>query len=290
MRLQNKVIIVTGSTTGIGKAIALRCVSEGAKVVIHGLEKDLGESVISQLGYDSAVLHIEDISNGGVADRLVDIAVRNFGKLDAVVNNAAAVLSSNIETTDTAFFEKILRINLLAPFALIRAALPYLSKTKGCVLNIGSVNAYSGEPNLLAYSVSKGGLMTLSRNLGDTLHREYGVRVNQINPGWVLTEREIQRKREHGLNDDWPAALPAVYAPSGRILLPEEIAAAAIYWLADECGPVSGQVLDIEQHPFIGRNPPKDSSTIPSKPPIKINSFKYAKASSISQSIYERFV
>ena len=257
-------IIVTGSTTGIGKAIALRCVSEGAKVVIHGLEKDLGESVISLIGHDNAVLHIEDISNEGAAERLVDIAVRKFGKLDAVVNNAAAVLSSNIETTDTAFFEKILRINLLAPFALIRAALPYLSKTKGCVLNIGSVNAYSGEPNLLAYSVSKGALMTLSRNLGDSLHREYGVRVNQINPGWVLTEREIQRKREHGLNNDWYEALPKTQAPAGRILFPEEIAAAAIYWIGDECGPVSGQVVDIEQHPFIGRNPPKDGSTIPS--------------------------
>ena len=264
MRLQNKVIIVTGSTTGIGKAIALRCVAEGAKVVIHGLEKDLGESVLAQIESGRSVLHIEDISNEGVADRLVDIAVKNFGKLDAVVNNAAAVLSSNIETTDIGYFEKILRINLLGPYALIRSALPYLSKTKGCVLNIGSVNAYSGEPNLLAYSVSKGALMTLSRNLGDTLHREYGIRVNQVNPGWVLTEREIQRKREHGLSDDWYAALPRVYAPAGRILLPEEIASAAIYWLADESGPVSGQVIDIEQHPFIGRNPPKDSSSIPS--------------------------
>jgi len=264
MRLQNKVIIVTGSTTGIGKAIALRCVAEGAKVVIHGLEKDLGESVLAQIESGRAVLHIEDISNDGVADRLVDIAVKNFGKLDAVVNNAAAVLSSNIETTDIGYFEKILRINLLGPYALIRSALPYLSKTKGCVLNIGSVNAYSGEPNLLAYSVSKGALMTLSRNLGDTLHREYGIRVNQVNPGWVLTEREIQRKREHGLSDDWYGALPRVYAPAGRILLPEEIASAAIYWLADESGPVSGQVVDIEQHPFIGRNPPKDSSSIPS--------------------------
>ncbi len=264
MRLQNKVIIVTGSTTGIGKAIAVRCVSEGAKVVIHGLEKDLGELVISQLGTDKAVLHIEDIGNDGVAGRLVDIAVRNFGKLDAVVNNAAAILASNIETTDTVLFEKILRVNLLAPFSLIKAALPYLSKTKGSVLNIGSVNAYSGEPNLLAYSVSKGGLMTLSKNLGDTLHREYGVRVNQINPGWVLTESEIQRKREQGLNDDWQSALPRIYAPAGRILFPEEIAAAAIYWLSDESGPVSGQVFDIEQHPFIGRNPPKHGSTIPS--------------------------
>jgi NAD(P)-dependent dehydrogenase (short-subunit alcohol dehydrogenase family) len=264
MRLQNKVIIVTGSTTGIGKAIALRCISEGAKVVIHGLEKDLGEGVMSQTGNDNAVLHIENITNAGAAERLVDIAVKTFGKLDVVVNNAAAVLSSNIETTDVVFLEEVLRINLVAPFALIRAALPHLSKTNGCVLNIGSVNAYSGEPNLLAYSISKGGLMTMTRNLGDTLHREYGVRVNQINPGWVLTEKEIQRKREHGLNNDWYTELPKVYAPSGRIFLPEEIAAAAICWLNDECGPVSGQVFDIEQHPFIGRNPPKDASTIPS--------------------------
>jgi NAD(P)-dependent dehydrogenase (short-subunit alcohol dehydrogenase family) len=264
MRLQDKVIIVTGSTTGIGKAIALRCIAEGAKVVIHGLEKDLGEAVMSQDGKNNAILCIENITNEGAADRLVDLAVKTFGKLDAVVNNAAAVVSSSIETTDSLFLEEVLRINLVAPFALIRAALPHLSKTKGCVLNIGSVNAYSGEPNLLAYSISKGALMTMTRNLGDTLHREYGVRVNQINPGWVLTEREIERKREHGLGDDWYKALPRVYAPSGRIFLPEEIAAAAMYWLADECGPVSGQVFDIEQHPFIGRNPPKDASTIPS--------------------------
>jgi len=132
MRLQNKVIIVTGSTTGIGKAIALRCISEGAKVVIHGLENDLGKAVMSEAGNDHVVLHIEDITNNGAAERLVDIAVKTFGKLDAVVNNAAAVVSSNIETTDAVFLEEVLRINLVAPFALIRAALPHLSKTKGC--------------------------------------------------------------------------------------------------------------------------------------------------------------
>jgi len=130
------------------------------------------------------------------------------------------------------------------------------------VLNIGSVNAYSGEPNLLPYSVSKGALMTMTRNLGDTLHREHGVRVNQINPGWVLTETETQRKRDHGLAEDWYKDIPAVYAPAGRILKPSEIANAALYWLEDESGPVSGQVVDIEQHPFIGRNPPKDNTTI----------------------------
>lgn len=262
MRLKNKSIIVTGSTTGIGKAIALRCVQEGASVVIHGLEKDWGEDVLHQIGSDKAVLHIEDIANDGAPQRLVDTALQAFGKIDAIVNNAAWVVSSNIQTTDLDFMRRVLEVNTLAPFALIKAALPHLEKTHGCVLNIGSVNAWSGEPNLLAYSMSKGALMTMTRNLGDTLHRENGVRVNQINPGWVLTETEVLRKREHGLADDWYKHLPSVYAPAGRILMPEEIAAATIYWLTDESGPISGQVVDLEQHPFIGRNPPKDSTTI----------------------------
>src|SRR5512147_2517803 len=103
MRLQGKVIIVTGSTTGIGKAIALACVSAGSKVVVHGLEKDLGEAVVESIGREKAVLHIEDLVADGAAQRLVDLAVRTFGKLDAVVNNAAAVVSSNLDTTDLAF-------------------------------------------------------------------------------------------------------------------------------------------------------------------------------------------
>ncbi|MEZ4897692.1 MAG: SDR family oxidoreductase [Saprospiraceae bacterium] len=263
MRLKDKVILVTGSTTGIGKSIAKRCVKEGANVVIHGLEPDLGNEVLQEIGAEHAALHIEDLKGEGCVHRLVDLALSRFGRLDALVNNAARVISSNIETTDLTLFREVLEVNVLAPFALIKAARPYLSQANGCVLNIGSVNAYSGEPNLLAYSVSKGALMTLTRNLGDTLHREDGVRVNQINPGWVLTEREIIRKKEHGLDEDWYRQLPHVFAPAGRILLPEEIAAAAVYWLADESGPISGQVVDLEQHPFIGRNPPKDESTIP---------------------------
>lgn len=262
-RLENKVVLITGSATGIGKAIAKRCAAEGAKVVIHGLEPDLAAEVVAEIGADKAVAHVEDLTAEGCPQRLVALAVRTFGRLDAVVNNAALVSQGNIHTTDLAFFRKMLEVNTLAPFALIQAALPELGKVRGCVLNIGSVNAWSGEPNLMPYSVSKGALMTLTRNLGDTLMREDGVRVNQINPGWVLTENEARRKREHGLREDWYADLPKVYAPAGRILWPEEIAAAAIYWLADESGPISGQVVDLEQHPFIGRNPPKDSSTIP---------------------------
>ncbi len=263
MRLRDKVIIVTGSTTGIGKAIALRCIQEGASVVISGLEKEWGEEVLSEAGKNNAVLHLEDITTNGAAERLVAIAIKHFGKLDSVVNNAAWVVSSNIHTTDEMLLNQVIATNTIAPFSLIKAALPFLSQTKGCILNIGSVNAYCGEPNLLAYSISKGALMTMTRNLGDTLFRENGVRVNQINPGWVLTEKEMLRKKEHGLGEEWYKELPAIYAPAGRILWPAEIAAAAVYWLADETGPISGQVVDLEQHPFIGRNPPKDTSTIP---------------------------
>ena len=258
MRLQNKVILVTGSTTGIGKAIALRCAKEGALIVVNGLEEDLGNQVISELETNKAVLHIEDITNEGAAGRLIDLAIKTFGKLDAVVNNAAMVVSSNIHTTDEAFLRKVIEINTVAPFSLIKAALPYLTEQRGCVLNIGSVNAWSGEPGLLAYSISKGALMTMTRNLGDSFLRENNVRVNQINPGWVLTETEIQRKKDQGFKADWFKDIPKIFAPAGRLFSPDEIAAAAVYWLGDESGPVSGQVMDLEQYPMLGRNLVKD--------------------------------
>ena len=97
--------------------------------------------------------------------------------------------------TDLKLLNGVLKVNTFAPFFLIKSALPYLTKSKGSVLNIGSVNAWSGEPNLLAYSISKGALMTMTRNLGDSLNRKNNVRVNQINPGWVLTERRLSEKK-----------------------------------------------------------------------------------------------
>ena len=269
MRLSGKIVIVTGSATGIGRAIAVRCVAEGARVVVHGLETDLVAAVVADLnagGSGTAVGHVEDLTAEGCPERLVSLAITSFGRLDSIVNNAAIVTTGDIRSTDAASFNRTMAVNTLAPLRLIQAALPHLAATRGSVLNIGSVNAYSGESILLPYSISKGGLMTLTRNLGDVLFREEGVRVNQINPGWVLTENEILRKRSHGLADDWPSHLPKEFCPAGRLIRPEEIAAAAVYWLADECGPMSGQVVDLEQHPFIGRNPPKTIATVPPPP------------------------
>ncbi|MFH6603871.1 SDR family NAD(P)-dependent oxidoreductase [Maribacter algicola] len=257
MRLKDKIVLITGSYTGIGRAIARRCVAEGAKVVLNGLREELSEPLLEELGASNAVHHTIDITEADAPEYLVQKAIEAFGKLDAVVNNAAIVASSNMKTTTVPYLERMLAVNTIAPFAIIQAALPYLIKTKGCVVNIGSINSWSGEPNLLAYSISKGALMTMSRNLGDSLFREHGVRVNQINPGWILTEHELINQREQGMPEDWYKKLPDVFAPAKRLFKPEELATAAIYLMADESGPISGQVIEVEQFPMIGRNPPK---------------------------------
>ncbi len=256
MRLKDKVVLITGSTTGIGEAIARRAVAEGACVLVHGRDEQRGRAVVAELG-DRAALHVDDIADPEAPARIVAAATKAFGKLDALVNNAASVQRSNLETTDAAFFDQMIATNLRAPLLMIKAAVEHLKKTEGCVLNIGSVNGYCGEANLLAYSISKGGLITLSRNLADALGR-HRVRVNHFNVGWVLTPNEYHVKIADGLPADWPQRVPRSKAPSGQLMKPEEIAAAAVYWLGDESRPISGTVLEIEQHPVIGRNPPKE--------------------------------
>lgn len=252
--------MVTGSTTGIGEAIAERCLEEGAHVLIHGLEPDLAESTWRRLdsGRERTDVIVADLFDPNSINLIREAALKRFGRIDGLVNNAALVGTGDITSTDEARLNQFLQVNLKAPFLLIQAMLKDLQHSQGSVVNIGSVNAYCGEPDLLPYSISKGGLMTMTRNLGDALHRENGIRVNQVNPGWILTENEKRRKQDQGLPEDWPEQLDSKFAPSGRIFHPAEIAAAVVYFLSQESGPVSGSVLDIEQHPMIGRNPAKD--------------------------------
>lgn len=118
----------------------------------------------------------------------------------------------------------------------------------GSVVNIGSINAYVGEPKLGAYSVSKGGLMTFTKNAASLLNRDR-IRVNQINVGWTLTEGERRVKREdEGKGDEWIEAAMAS-RPFGRLLVPQDIAYAAAYFASDESECVTGSVLDLEQYP-----------------------------------------
>jgi len=255
MRLQDKVILVTGSTTGIGEAIARRVIAEGGQVMIHGRDAPRGLALAEDLGVRAKFAEA-DLADAHAPAALMAETVHVFGRLDGLVNNAASVARNDLHHTDAEFFDRMMAVNVRAPLLLIGAAYPHLKESQGCVLNIGSINAYSGESQLLAYSISKGGLMTLSRNLADALCHE-GIRVNHFNVGWVLTPNEYKQKIADGLPADWPKHVDPVYAPSGGIMSPDKIAAAAVYWLSDESRPISGSVVELEQYPVIGRNPTK---------------------------------
>ena len=257
MRLADKAIIVTGSTTGIGEAMARRFVAEGARVLVHGRDRERGQKLVDELGRGKAALHVDELDDPEAGPRTAAAAAAAFGRIDGIVNNAAWIVRSNLDTTDAALFDKCMAINVRAPMLLVRAAMPHLKKSQGAVLNIGSINGLCGEANQLAYSISKGALITMSRNLADALGRDK-VRVNHFNVGWVLSPNEYKLKISEGLPPDWPDLPPAAFAPSGRLMTPELIAAAAVFWISDESRPVSGSVLEVEQYPVVGRNPLKE--------------------------------
>jgi NAD(P)-dependent dehydrogenase (short-subunit alcohol dehydrogenase family) len=258
MRLKEKVILVTGSTTGIGEGMARIFAREGARVMIHGLEEDAARKVVADIQGEAAFI-IGALENPEVPERVIAETISRFGRIDGLVNNAAVMTRGTIENTDLALFNRTLAINLTAPFLLIQAALPQFRKQGGGrVLNIGSVNGYCGERNQFAYSISKGALTTLTRNLADA-HGPEGIRVNQFNVGWTLTPNEFELKKKEGLPADWPTKISKTYAPSGRLLSPEDIAWAAVYFLSDEAALVNGAILDLEQYPLIGRNPAKET-------------------------------
>jgi NAD(P)-dependent dehydrogenase (short-subunit alcohol dehydrogenase family) len=254
MRLQNQIILITGSTTGIGEHMARLYVREGAKVILHGRDRTRGEALRQQLGEHNATFCQGDLADPHYPQQLAAQALSAYGRIDALVNNAAITTRARIDATDAAFFDRIIAVNTRAPLLLIRALMPTLRQSKGCVLNIGSVLAHCGQANLLAYSISKGGLMTMTRNLADA-HSTEGVRFNQLNVGWTLTENEYQVKMGDGLPADWPDHVPAYAAPAGRVTSPEEVAKATVYWVSRESIPISGTVAELEQYPIIGRYP-----------------------------------
>jgi NAD(P)-dependent dehydrogenase (short-subunit alcohol dehydrogenase family) len=260
MRLKDKVILVTGSTTGIGEAMARIFAREGATVVIHGTREKAARALVDAIvgAKGRAFYALGALEDPEAPGRIIQSTIDQCGRIDGLVNNAALIGRGSLETTDVAFFDKIIAVNLRAPFLLIKAALPHFRRQGGGrVLNIGSMNGYCGEKNQLAYSISKGGLMTLTRNLSDA-HGTEGIRVNQFNVGWTLTPNEYALKQKEGLPADWPKRVPKAYAPSGRILSPEDVAWAAVYFLSDEAQLISGSILDLEQYPLIGRNPIKE--------------------------------
>lgn len=252
LRLEGRAVLVTGSSTGIGEAIAVACAAEGARVMVHGRDGERTKRVARDLAGDAAAF-VADLRDPGACAQLVDEAVRVFGRLDGVVNNAALTTRSDLASTSPELFDRLIAVNLRAPLLIIRAALaPLRAAGAGSVVNIGSLNAYCGEPDLLAYSMAKGALMTMTRNLANA-HAGQGVRINQLNVGWTLTANEDALLQAEGYPSDWHRHVSPHYAPTGALLSPEQVAGHVVHWLSRESEPVTGAVYEIEQYPVLGR-------------------------------------
>jgi len=254
MQLKDKVVIVTGSTTGIGEAIARLCVAQGASVLVHGRDEQRAKELADELG-ESVAYHIDDMADAEAPGRIVTTAISKFGRIDGLVNNAGWSKRSDLTATDADLFDSIMAVNARGPMLLVQSAIEHLIKSQGSVVGIGSINSYTGEPQLLPYSMSKAAHGTMSRNLANVYGRQR-VRFNHLNVGWVLTENEYQLKIKEGLSEDWPEQVAKTHcAPSGRMTKPEDIAQHVLFWLSDASRPITGSMVDLEQYPVVGRMP-----------------------------------
>lgn len=251
--LTGRVALVTGSTSGIGKGIADLLADLGAAVFVTGRDEARGAAVVEHITARGgrAACAVADLTDAEGCRQLVKAAVKAFGRLDVLVNNAADTSRGDVRSTDLGDWDRIHAINLRAPFVLMQAAVEVFDAQGdgGSIVNIGSVNAYIGEPKLTAYSSSKGGLMTLTRNAAAQLNAAH-IRVNQINAGWTLTEGEDRVKREdEGKGDDWLDEAVAT-RPFGRLLAPRDIAYAVAYFASAASACVTGTIMDLEQYPI----------------------------------------
>ncbi|WP_420549514.1 SDR family NAD(P)-dependent oxidoreductase [Curvivirga sp.] len=229
MRFEGKVALVTGGNGGIGKAIAQRLASEGARVFTaqRSVEEEF-EGVLA------------DLSDPNAAGDTISTIVAKAGRLDILVNNAGMMQEAAIEDMSLEDWDRNLRVNLTAPFLLIKAALPYLRESKGSIVNIGSIEGLGANPLHAAYCATKAGLHGLTRAVAID-HGKDSIRCNAVAPGWIDTK----------LNNDFIDSMPdpdtfradiGTIHPIGRTGHTEEIAALVAFLAAEESGFITGQV------------------------------------------------
>lgn len=240
MRLDQKVAIVTGAGSGIGKAIAQAFVREGASVVIAGRDsKKLGHAA-AEIGAKCAVV-AADVSQGKDVLTLVEATVDNFKRIDILVNNAAVLLPGTAEQLSEEDFDQTFDINVRGLWLLSRAVLPQMRAVGGgSIINIGSVLSTLGARNRVAYAASKGAVLAMTRAMALD-HAAENIRVNCICPGIVETEMVAKFNMDESARRQRLAMHPA-----GRFGRPEDVAGMAVFLASDESAWITGTAQTVD--------------------------------------------
>src|SRR5947209_18993552 len=244
--LKGRVALVTGATSGIGRATALRFAEGGARVALVGRSAEGLKEVAEQIGAHGgeAVRVRADVTVEEDARRAVAEAVEHLGGLDVLVNAAGIISNGTIETTTVDDWDAMMNVNLRSVFQLMQLSAPHLERRPGNVVNVSSVTGLRAFPGVLAYCVSKAGVDQLTRCAALELAPK-GVRVNAVNPGVVVT----QIHRRGGLSEDKYAAFlehSKTTHPLGRVGSPEEVAELILFLASDRASWITGATYSID--------------------------------------------
>ena len=237
------VALVTGASSGIGAAIAISFADDGWEVMAAGRD----EGRLAEVGdvSDRIVTWAGELSESDDCDELVADTVDEFGGLDCLVNSAGILLRGNATDTSNDDWRVTMAINLDVPFFLSRAAIPYLRKSAGSIVNLASYWGTNGGDRAVAYSSSKGGLILLSKAMARD-HASEGIRVNAICPGGVDTPMLAEAAVDSDMDVDEFLNTVAEDSPNGRIATPEDIAALVLFLASDAASHITGTAVPID--------------------------------------------
>jgi len=245
VRFSGKGVLVTGGGSGIGLATSLAFLREGAKVAVADVSPERGreaKAAAKAEGHDLRFVR-GDVSRERDAKRMVDAAIKAFGRLDVVFNNAGILIEAPVHAMSAEDWDRILGVNLKGVFLVSKHAVRYMmDHGGGAIVNTGSVNSLVGDGDAAAYCASKGGVALLTKSLA-LAYAKHGIRVNAVAPGWVETRMFAQEAGTRGVSVASYRASAGPQHPIGRIGRPEEIAALVLFLASDDAAYITGDVV-----------------------------------------------